>query len=290
MRQLITLAILLFGMIGGLAATITGNLTATDSTNHVTTVTLVPINGGHASGTNYYYAVTQSTRTDTNGVFNLTAVQGDYRITIASEPARTLTVPDSTNTFNFLDLIVAAPTYVYRTPGSLVKVSTNDHVFGFLSDKLVAGTSILLTPTGLSNETLVVALDSAIAASIAAKLPLSGGIMTGSVTNTTASASAWRDQQGAITHAGTVTLDFATNTVNSLSLTGDVTFATANLVAGATYKLLITATSTNDAFTFPAWRFAGLLPTNIVGGTIATLELEAWGTNDTNVVAHYEEE
>jgi hypothetical protein len=75
-----------------------------------------------------------------------------------------------------------------------------------------------------------------------------------------------------------------------LSLTGDVTFATAHLAAGRKYKLLVTATSTNDLFTFPAWRFTGLLPTNIVGGTIAKLELEAWGTNDTNVVAGYEEE
>jgi len=99
-------------------------------------------------------------------------------------------------------------------------------------------------------------------------------------------------EQGALTVAGTNTLDFtATTTVNSLTITGNVIFATANLAANRTYRLKITGTSTNAVPTFPAWKFVGAAsPTNITAAKVSMLTLEAWGASDTNVVATFAEQ
>jgi hypothetical protein len=98
--------------------------------------------------------------------------------------------------------------------------------------------------------------------------------------------------QGALTIAGTNTLDFnAATTVNSLTITGNVIFATANLAANRTYRLKITGTSTNAVPTFPAWKFIGAAaPTNITAAKISMLTLEAWGTTDATVVATFAEQ
>jgi len=99
-------------------------------------------------------------------------------------------------------------------------------------------------------------------------------------------------EQGALTIAGTNTLDFtATTTVNSLTITGNVTFATANLAANRAYRLKITGTSTNAVPTFPAWKFVGAAaPTNITAAKVSILTLEAWGTTDATVVATFAEQ
>lgn len=113
-----------------------------------------------------------------------------------------------------------------------------------------------------------------------------GNVTAGIVSST----KAFQAYQGSLTHAGTVTLDFdAVNTVASMTLTGNVTFATSNLATNRTYRLKITGTSTNATPTFPAWNFLGGAPSTITASKVGMLSLEAWGTADTDVVAAYAE-
>lgn len=99
----------------------------------------------------------------------------------------------------------------------------------------------------------------------------------------------FRTYQGALTHAGTVTLDFdGATTVNSITITGNVTFATSNLATNRTCRLRITGTTTNAVPTFPAtWSFLGGAPALITSNTVSMLSLESWGTTDASVVAAY---
>ncbi|MHC1762926.1 MAG: hypothetical protein AB9869_01285 [Verrucomicrobiia bacterium] len=306
---------------GAKAATVTGTLQPSSGTNRVVAVQILPTSTPQVVGTNFVFSINQTVRTDTNGAFSLEMLQGNYRLVIAGKDTVNIVVPDSTNTFNFIDIIDPSLTnYVYRTPGALVRVSTNDSTWGFLTEKLTNGAYITLTTLNAgSNEVLSVNTTGLALSSHehnatnitsgtldAARLPTHGHDATNITSGTLDSArlpgtiplltvntlttSAQRTSQGTLTHAGTVTLDFATNTVNSLSLAGDVTFATTNLGAGRLYRLLLTATATNDAFTFPAWRFVGPKPTNILADKLGLLSLEAWGADDTNVVARYLEE
>jgi hypothetical protein len=99
---------------------------------------------------------------------------------------------------------------------------------------------------------------------------------------------AFRQYQGTLTHAGTVTLDFdGATTLNSLMLTGNVTFAFSNLATNRTYSLRIVNTqATNCLITWPA----GSL-TNFVNGIITNSPAhsrirytgQAWGATDADV-------
>ena len=105
------------------------------------------------------------------------------------------------------------------------------------------------------------------------------------------STKAYQNYQGALTHAGTVTLNFnAANTVAAITLTGNVTFATSNLQTNRTYRLKIIGTATNSIPTFPAtWKFLGGAPTVITSNQWSMLSLESWGTTDASVVAAFGE-
>jgi hypothetical protein len=100
-----------------------------------------------------------------------------------------------------------------------------------------------------------------------------------------------------LTHAGTVSLSFTPDqTQSDLTLTGSVTFASANLAAGKSYTVFITnPQSTNSVYTFPqasgtnTWVFVGGTPASIVAGKRGILSLSSRGTTDTNVFAAYSE-
>lgn len=117
------------------------------------------------------------------------------------------------------------------------------------------------------------------------------GVLTNSLDAGVVTATkAFQSHQGTLTHAGTVTLDFdATTTVNALSLTGNVTFATSNLATNRTYRVKITGVATNATPTFPAWKFLGGAPTVITATKTGMLSLESWGSADADVVATYAE-
>jgi hypothetical protein len=99
--------------------------------------------------------------------------------------------------------------------------------------------------------------------------------------------------RGALTpvDAGTQ-LDFAsTNRYWSCTLTGAVTFTTANLAAGKHANVMITGVATNAAFTWPAgWIFIGYKPTYLTANKHADLYLKATSNADAGVWAYYGEE
>lgn len=93
-----------------------------------------------------------------------------------------------------------------------------------------------------------------------------------------------------LTHAGTVTLDCSiTNRFASMTLTGNVTFATANLTAGRWYNVVLTMTSTNDTPTFPAWKWLGGAPSTLTASQIGWLSIFPQSTTDATTLAAYVE-
>lgn len=275
------------------AATITGTAIPSAGTNLVTTVEVKPLSTPLIIGTNLIYSVNRLLRTDTNGAWSIDLIQGDYQVTVAGRDVFRIVVPNSTNSLNFLDLLNTNQlSYIYRVPGGLVRISTNDTAFGFLIDKLQAGSSIVFTKlNGGSNELLSVALDPSISAAIAAKVAIAGDTMTGPLITTTITSSSQRDAIGTLSPAGTNTLDFATNTINTLSPTGDCVFVSSGLAPGFKIRLFLFAPTNDIALNFPAtWRWVGLLPTNMLANTAAIVDGTSLGTNDPNVVAEYREE
>lgn len=89
-----------------------------------------------------------------------------------------------------------------------------------------------------------------------------------------------------------VSLDFSsTNRYWSISLTGNVTFATANLVAGKHANLMITGVATNATYTWPAnWVWIGYKPSYLTATKHADLYLKSTGTTDAGVWVYYGEE
>jgi hypothetical protein len=87
----------------------------------------------------------------------------------------------------------------------------------------------------------------------------------------------------------TLPLDLAADGLQSVSLTGNITFSTANLAPGRSKKIRIIADGTQRTFTFPgAWTFVGsAVPANIAAGKTAILELTTFGTTDADVIARY---
>jgi len=87
-------------------------------------------------------------------------------------------------------------------------------------------------------------------------------------------------------------IDFASDDYRSLTLTGDVTFSTANREAPRTVSIRIIAGASNRNYTFPAgWKFVGgATPTQILANKIAILTITCFGTTDSDVVGAYGEQ
>lgn len=97
--------------------------------------------------------------------------------------------------------------------------------------------------------------------------------------------------QTSITFAASTDLNFNLDTQQTVSLTGDITFTTSNLVAGKSKILRIISDGSARTFTFPSWVFIGAAaPANIAANKTAILSLSAWGAADTDIVATYEVE
>jgi len=92
----------------------------------------------------------------------------------------------------------------------------------------------------------------------------------------------------ALTYGASVALDFTAAGIQTITLTGDITFTTSNLAAGRSVTLIITPGASVRAFTFPAWISVGAaLPANVAANKTAILTLTATGTTDASVVAAY---
>jgi hypothetical protein len=155
------------------SATVTGTIQPASGTNWLTSVT-VHRQASAIIGANYVPKGSYSFRTDTNGFFSISLAQGDYAMQIGLD-SLAITVDGSTNAYNFIDLISTNGLYyVYRPPGALVRGSSTDTGWGFLSQKLTNGPAILLTLlTNSTGQVISISLDPA-AALQGASLTLTG--------------------------------------------------------------------------------------------------------------------
>ena len=92
-----------------------------------------------------------------------------------------------------------------------------------------------------------------------------------------------------LTYSASVVLDFSTDAYKTLSLTGDVTFASTNLSSVKPLAIRIVADGTDRALSFPAsWVFlTNSAPASIAAGKTAILSVTSFGSTDADVVAAY---
>lgn len=91
-----------------------------------------------------------------------------------------------------------------------------------------------------------------------------------------------------LTYSGTTDLDFSGADRRDLALTGDVTFTTSNKASGLSLRLRIKADGSSRNYTFPSWVWVGgTAPTALAANKTSILDLECFGSADTDVVARY---
>lgn len=93
-----------------------------------------------------------------------------------------------------------------------------------------------------------------------------------------------------VTYAASTALNFSGAAFKTVTLTGNVTFTTANLTAGKTVIVRAIGSGGTRTFTFPAgWVFVGAAaPANVASGKTGVFVLRSFGTADASVVARYE--
>lgn len=91
-----------------------------------------------------------------------------------------------------------------------------------------------------------------------------------------------------LTFAATTALNFDGSELQTVALTGNITFTTSNRGAGKKIRVRIVADGTLRTLTFPAWKFIGAAaPVNIAANKTALLTVTGFGANDSDVIAEY---
>lgn len=92
-----------------------------------------------------------------------------------------------------------------------------------------------------------------------------------------------------LTYGATTTIDLSANGQRTLTLAGDVTFATSNRAADLAVTIRIIGDGSSRSLAFPAgWKFVGAAaPTALAAGKVAVLSVVCFGSNDSDVVAAY---
>lgn len=91
-----------------------------------------------------------------------------------------------------------------------------------------------------------------------------------------------------LTFAATTDLNFDGSELQTVALTGNITFTTSNRGAGKKIRVRIVADGTLRTLTFPAWKFIGAAaPVNIAANKTALLTVTGFGANDSDVIAEY---
>ena len=93
-----------------------------------------------------------------------------------------------------------------------------------------------------------------------------------------------------LTYGATTTVDFSSNSDETLALTGNTTFASLNLAAGRKVRIFITADASTRNLTFPGgWIFVGgAAPASLAASAVALLTLTSYAADDAHVVARFE--
>lgn len=83
-----------------------------------------------------------------------------------------------------------------------------------------------------------------------------------------------------------ISIDFNAAALKALTLSGNTTFTTANLAAGISVSMMVTADGTNRTLTFPAgWIWVSLTPATLNANKNAVLSLISRSSTDANVYA-----
>jgi hypothetical protein len=92
-----------------------------------------------------------------------------------------------------------------------------------------------------------------------------------------------------LTYAATTTIDFSNDGLKTVTLSGNITFATSNLAAGRSVTVRIIGDGSSRTLTFPGtWTFVGAAaPASLAASKTAILTLTSFSTTDANVVAAY---
>ena len=121
----------------------------------------------------------------------------------------------------------------------------------------------------------------------------SNGALTGTSSSLVSTSSAGLQPAtsfATITYAATTTLDLDSlnGQYRTISLTGNLTFATSNLANGRSAVIRLVADGTTRTLSFPAgWKFVGVKPTNILASKTAVLSLNFFGSTNSDCVAAY---
>lgn len=91
-----------------------------------------------------------------------------------------------------------------------------------------------------------------------------------------------------LTYGATTDLDFLGADDRDVTLAGNITFTTSNKASGLSLRVRIKADGSSRNFTFPGWVFvSGSAPGSIAANKTAILELQCYGTADSDIVARY---
>lgn len=274
-RFLAMLGLLLLGAAQVRGATVIGSLQDTSGNPINLPIKFAPDGLPSISGENLLVGVTK-TITPSNGTFSVDLVSGIYKVTVASHPSFKIFVPVGAITYNINDL---ATGLVLAASSMGSKVSEDDQTVGFLSEKLVAGTNIVLevindggaeqfrinsTATGSGDGTLTsVGLDVPDILTVTGSPLTADGVITIGVTDPGADAGVmWRDASGKLvfwTAAPGLTFSGATLSVD---IAGLPTLASPN---GAVDYVMVHDTDTGN--------LTKLLMNNIPGLRSLTLAL-----------------
>lgn len=110
------------------------------------------------------------------------------------------------------------------------------------------------------------------------------------ITGGTISAPWYAATPSTLTYAATATVDFSSTaaTMQTVTLTGNLTLQTTNLAAGRVKAVRLVGDSSTRTLSLPSWKFMGSsAPTSLAANKTARINLESWGTADASVVAFY---
>ena len=82
-------------------------------------------------------------------------------------------------------------------------------------------------------------------------------------------------------------IDFSEDQLQTISISANTTFTTANRATGLSKTIKITTDGTERTLTFPSWKFVGAKPTEQAASKIGILTVTCFGTADTDIVAAY---
>ena len=123
------------------------------------------------------------------------------------------------------------------------------------------------------------------------KAPIASPTFTGTVTTATLDVAGNNidNIQNLIhdTSASGTDIDFSEDQLQTISISANTTFTTANRAIGKSKTIKITTDGTERNLTFPSWKFVGAKPTSQAASKIGILTCTCFGTADTDIVAAY---